>query len=267
METKRNEKYYTAPPVSIPAIVGWSIAAIGVILCMIDSLRLIGILVAAVGFVAVLVATGGASTDTDIEYQASEKVKDLQELNEKKHEVYEKYFLKLLRPIDLKGYDFEPTEEPFYYKKGKDGTDRTNYFEGCNMIFTNEKMFVYAKRFSLTDTTIDQIKTSSFFYTELDRAVLDEKTLTYKVGNKEVTVTYYVFNILKKDGTPAVKLCVKAGADIDKYVETISRTIVTRQVELEKKAKETAERRAAFKAQLEAERAQLKAEAEAEAAQ
>ena len=41
----------------------------------------------------------------------------------------------------------------------------------------------------------------------------------------------------------------------DKAIEDISRAIVVRQVELDKRAKETAERRAAFRAKIEAEKA------------
>lgn len=65
----------------------------------------------------------------------------------------------MLKPINLRGYDFIGKEQPLYFKKGKDGVNRTNYFKGANLIFTNEKMFVFARRFSLTDESIDEVIT------------------------------------------------------------------------------------------------------------
>ncbi|MBE6542128.1 MAG: hypothetical protein E7672_06740 [Ruminococcaceae bacterium] len=264
METKRNLKYFTAPPISIVSIIGWAIVIVGALLFSMSSTRIAGIIVCIVGLLLAVMASGGASNDTDIEYQISERIRDLQEQSEKKNEVYEKHFLKMLKPVDLRGYDFETKEEPFYYKKGKDGVARTNYFNGTNLIFTNEKMFVYTRHFSIIDESIDDVNTYSLFFTELEKAEVEEKVYTYKKGDKEIEVKYYVFRIIKTDGTNAVEMCVDYGADIDKYEEMISRAITTRKKELAKRAEETAARRAAFRAQVEAERA---AEAAAKAAE
>lgn len=264
METKRNIKYFTAPPVSVPAIIGWAIVLIGVIFMTMRWMRVAGILVAIVGFAIVVFTSGGKSTDTDLEFQISERIKNLQERSEKKFEVYEKSFLKMLKPINLRGYDFIATEEPFYYKKGADGMNRTNYFAGCNLIFTNEKMFVFGRRFSLTDETIDGDFMGSYFFNELERAEVEERIYETKKGDRNIQVKYYIFRIVKADGTNALEMCVDYGADIDKYAEQISRAIVTRQKELAKRAEEAAKRRAEFRAKVEAEKA-ADAAAEAEA--
>ncbi|MBP3368981.1 MAG: hypothetical protein J6L71_06060, partial [Clostridia bacterium] len=218
---------------------------------------LYGLLVAIVGLGVVVFSSGGASNDTDLEYQISERIKNLQELSEKKNEVYERSFLKMLRPVNLRGYDFEAKEDPFYYKKGKDSVHRTNYFAGCNLIFTNEKVFIYARRFSLIDEAIDNVTNISYYFTDLDRAEIEEKIYEYKKGDRTIQVKYYVFRILKTDGTPALEMCVDYGADIDKYAEQISRCIVTRKMELAKRAEETAQRRAEFRARVEAEKAAI----------
>lgn len=257
METKRNSKYFTAPPISVLAIIGWAIAVVGVILLFIPDFGIYGIIVAIAGLGIVVFSSGGASNDTDLEYQISERIKNLQELSEKKFEVYERSFLKMLKPINLRGYDFHGSETPLYYKKGKDSVNRTNYFMGCNLIFTNEKVFIYGRRFSLIDESIDNILTSSYYFTELDRAVVEENIYEYKKGDRTVQVKYYVFKLLKTDGTAALDMCVDYGADIDKYAEQISRAIVTRQKELAKRAEEAAERRAAFRAKVEAEKAAI----------
>ncbi len=266
METKRNLKYFTAPPISIPAIIGWVITAIGV--CMfafIPYLKMVGVIVAIVGFATVVFTSGGASNDTDIEYQVSERIKDLQELNEKKFEVYERSFLKMMQPITLRGYEFEVKEESFYFKKGQDGANRTNYFKGCNLIFTNEKIFIYGKRFSLTDEAINETITISYYFNELDKVELTEKAYAYTKGERQMEAKYYVFNLLKNDGTSALALNLDVSADIEKYAEQITRVISVRQKELAKRAEETAARRAAFRAQMEEEKAAIaRGEMEAE---
>ncbi len=256
METKRNLKYFTAPPISIPGIIGWIVAIIGIIcVAAIRYLMVLGIVIAIIGFAIVVFSSGGKSNDTDLEYQISERIKNLQERSEKKFEVYEKSFLKMLKPIDLRGYDFLAKEEPFYYRKGADGVNRTNYFMGCNLIFTSEKMYVFGRRFSLTDESIDADITGAYYFTELDKAEIEEKVYEYKRGDRTVQVKYYIFRILKNDGTPALEMTVDYGADIDKYADQISRAIVTRQKELAKRAEEAAQRRAEFRARVEAEKA------------
>ncbi len=254
METKRNAKYFTAPPVSVFGLIGWAIALVGVVMFCIEYLRVYGILVLIAGFAIAIFTSGGKSNDTDLEYQISEKIKDLQEMSEKKFEVYERSFLKMLKPINLRGYDFDATETPFYYKKGADGVQRTNYFVGCNLIFTGEKTFIYARRFSLIDEAIDETTAISYYYNELDRAEIEEKVYEYKKGDRLMQVKYYVFKILKTDGEAALSMCVDYGADIDKYAQQITRAIETRKVELAKRAEEAAERRAAFRAKVEAEK-------------
>ena len=86
METKRNLKYFTAPPISIPSLIGWAITLVGVIMLMVRYLRFAGIVVTIVGVAFVVFASGGASNDTDLEYQISERIKNLQERSEKKFE-------------------------------------------------------------------------------------------------------------------------------------------------------------------------------------
>ena len=255
METKRNLKYYIAPPISIPTIVGLVITLVGIVLALIMPSKIPGIAVIVLGLLTVMFTTGGKSNDTDIEFQARALTSDLQENAMKKFEVYEKHFLKMLKPINLRGYDFTAKEEPFYYKKGKDGVNRTNYFMGCNLIFTSEKMFVFGRRFSLTDETIDGDFMGSYFFNELDRAEIEEGIYETKKGDRTIEIKYYVFRILKADGTKALEMCVDYGADIDKYAEQISRAIVTRQKELAKRAEEAAQRRAEFRARVEAEKA------------
>ena len=261
METKRNLKYFTAPPFNVGTIIGLVLIALGAIYAIAFGRRsaFVGILVAIVGFAVMIFSSGGKSTDSDIDFQIAERVKNLQEMNEKKHEVYEKSFLKQRKPIDLKGYDFEPKESEFYYKKGADGVGRTNIYQAVNIIFTSEKVYLLGRRFSILDESIDEEIDGQYFYTELSKATVEEKEYHYKKGDYDMKAKYSVFQILKDNGEPILRMCVDTGADIDTYTDQITRVIATRQKDLAKRAEETAVRRAEF-------RAKVAAEKEAEAA-
>lgn len=237
METKRNLKYYIAPPISIPTIVGLVIAVVGLVMALVMASKIPGIAVIVLGLLVVMFTTGGKSNDTDIEFQARALTSDLLENSMKKFEVYEKHFLKMLKPIDLAGYDFEAAEDEFYYKKGQDGTPRTNYFRAYNLIFTGEKMYVYGRRLSLTNEEINETVTAQYKYTELFRAEVVEKQFKTPKGE---SVAYHVFKIYDKDGNAVLDTCIDYGADSDKAVEDINRAFSVRTAELEKRAEERA---------------------------
>ena len=237
METKQNVRYYTAPPISILTIIGLVILAVSIFFVCFESSRLGGIVGIIVALIWLVFSSGGKSNDTDIDYQAKELTKELQEYNMKKFDVYEKNFLKMLKPVNLTGYDFEPEEKEFYFKKGNDGTSRTNYYAAYNLIFTGEKMYVYGKRISLTDETKNDTIAFSYKYNELSRAELEEKI--YK-SEKNGDITYHVFKIFAENGEAVIDTCIDYGADSDKAVEDINRAIKVRRVELQKRAEEKA---------------------------
>ena len=265
METKRNVKYFTAPPISIVTIIALVFTVVMFVLIFNSKTLPIGVIGLIVGIAVVAFSSGGKASDIDIEYQATEFTKDLEEENMKKFEVYEKNFLKTMKPLNFRGYDFDETREGFYYKKGHDGTHRTSYFVGANMIFTSEKIYIYSKRVSLVDESKHDVITGSYKYSELDRATLEEKSYTAKSSKGETSVPLHLFSILKKDGGKAFEMYVDYGADTDLAVDNINRTIRVRTEELHKLAEEKAEKLAAFRAKVAKEAAEEKAQAEAEA--
>lgn len=265
METKRNVKYFTAPPISIVTIIALVFTVVMFVLIFNSKTLPIGVIGLIVGIAVVAFSSGGKASDIDIEYQATEFTKDLEEDNMKKFEVYEKNFLKTMKPLNFRGYDFDETREGFYYKKGRDGTHRTSYFVGANMIFTSEKIYIYSKRVSLVDESKHDVITGSYKYSELDRATLEEKSYTAKSSKGETSVPLHLFSILKKDGGKAFEMYVDYGADTDLAVDNINRTIRVRTEELHKLAEEKAEKLAAFRAKVAKEAAEEKAQAEAEA--
>ncbi len=266
METKRNFKFFTAPPISIVTIVGLVFTAVMAVLIFASSKTLpFGVIGVIIGLGVVAFSSGGKASDTDIEYQATEYTKDLEEQSMKKYEVYEKNFLKNMRPLNFRGYDFDDTRDGFYYKKGHDGTHRTSYFTAANMIFTSEKIYIYAKRISLIDEEKHEVITGSFKYTDLDRATLEEREYIAKGAKGDTKIPLHLFTLLKKDGEKAFEMFLDYGADTDLAVDNINRTIKVRTEELHKLAAEKAEKLAAFRAKVAKEAAEEKAQAEAEA--
>ena len=246
METKRNVKYFIAPPISVLTIIGLVVTAVAVVLYFVlkENSKIYTILGIIAGLLFLIFTSGGKSNDTDIEYQARELTKGLQENSMKKFEVYDKNFLKQLKPIDLAGYDFEAKEEVKYFKKGADGTPRTNYFAAYNLIFTGEKMYVYGRRLSLTDESINEDIVASYKYTELSKAELEKKVFKSEKGEE---FDYYVFRIFGAKNEKIIETCIDYGADSDKAVDDINRTIEVRCVELIKRDQEKAEKLRAFR--------------------
>ncbi len=246
METKRNVKYFIAPPISVLTIIGLVITAVAAILFLVaeKELRMYAILGIIAGLLFLIFTSGGKSNDTDIEYQARELTKGLQEVSMKKFDVYDKNFLKQIKPIDIAGYDFEAKEDVKYFKKGADGTPRTNYFAAYNFIFTGEKMYISGKRLSLTDESIVEEITSSYKYTELSKAELEKKVYKSQKGEE---FDYYVFRVYGVNGDRIIDTCIDYGADSDKAVEDINRTIAVPCVELKKRDEEKAEKLRAFR--------------------
>ena len=72
METKRNLKYFTSKGISVAAIIGWVIIALGVVLFMIGgrSLRLPAIAALVVGLGVLIFSSSGKASGDDIELVA-----------------------------------------------------------------------------------------------------------------------------------------------------------------------------------------------------
>ena len=250
METKRNLNYFIAPPISIATIIGLAVSVVAFILIFFPATRIFGIIGLIIGLGIAVFTSGGKATDTDLEYQASEYIKDLEESSMKKNEVFEKNFLKAMKPLNLRGYDFDTSAEDFHYKRGRDGTHRTNYFMGANLIFTSEKIFICSRHFSLTDESHDDTAYVSLKYTDLDHAELIEETFNGKAGKLDVDVPLHIFKLFKLNGECVFKMYIDFGADSELAVENINRTIRVRSEELHKLAEEKAQKIADFRAKV-----------------
>ncbi len=231
METKRNLKYFRINGIQPIGVLGAILILIGVIVLGIfvdaeQSLRwisFVGIAIAVAGCVCLYLVLGGRSSAEDLDYQIYERTKFLDETAQKRLEVYQSQFSKVIKPVTLKGYDY--LTEDIYYKKGKDNKNRSNVYNTCVLYFTKDKMYYYGKHFSLTDELFDRELMGNYKFTELDRAEVIDGEREFMVGSYKTHVKTHAFVIYTNDGKEVINMTVDYGADTDKAVEDINRVI------------------------------------------
>ncbi len=241
METKRNLKYFTTYGIHPGTIIGLVLAIIGVILValFIDSdvkiVALIGAVIVVAGLVVLYIINGGKSSPDDIDYQIYERVKYLDETAQKRHEVYESHFSKVINPVTLKGYDYY-TKEGLYFKKGSDSKNRTNIYNTAVLYFTKDRMYIYGKHFSLTDEMFDEEIMGKYKFVELDRAQIVDDEVAFPIGKYVSRIKTHTFQIVKNSGEIVLSMTVDYGADMDKAVDDINRVIAVAKDEAAAKA-------------------------------
>lgn len=243
METKRNIKYFTTYGIHPGTIVGLVLAVVGAVLTylFINSdtkiVALIGAVLVVAGLVVLYIINGGKASPDDLDYQVYERVKYLDETAQKRHEVYESQFSKVISPVTLKGYDYN-TKEGLYFKKGSDNKNRTNIYNTAVLYFTKDKMYIYGKHFSLTDEMFDKEIMGKYKFTDLDRAEIIDGEAVFPRGKYVSRISTHTFQIVKNGGEVVLSMSVDYGADMDKAVEDINRVIAVAKDEAAAKAAE-----------------------------
>lgn len=218
METKRNLKYFTVKGLSPLSIAALVIVAIGIVLLFrIPEMAMILFMIAVI---MIVFSSSGRAKETDIDYQVSEKIKDLEERAMIKYEVYEKDFLTIVNPAKLHGYDY--VSEGVYFKHGGDGKNRTSMYNGIQLFYTADKLYIHGRQFSLIDDNVDSEFGGSFKYVDLDHA--DYETCEMLLP-KDRKVTYNVFKIVDNKGNNVLYVSVGYGADVDKTIDDINHVI------------------------------------------
>ncbi|MBR6917532.1 MAG: hypothetical protein IKN38_05050 [Clostridia bacterium] len=218
MENKRNYKYFAQRGLSPLSIVGLVLIALGIVALF--EIKDLGTLLIIGGVACLVLATSGRAKESDINYQVSEKTKDLEERAMIRYEVYEKDFLKIVNPAKLHGYDY--ISEGVYFKHGADGKNRTSKYNGIQIFYTDKKLYVHGRRFSLIDESDDVEFGGVWKYTDLDRADYEEREMALPKNRK---ATYQVFKIIDNSGATVLEISVSYGADVDKVIEDINHVI------------------------------------------
>ena len=109
-----------------------------------------------------------------------------------------------------------------YFKHGADGKNRTSMYNGIQIFYTDKKLYVHGRRFSLIDSTDDNEFGGSWNYIDLDRAQFENREMPLPKNRK---VTYQVFEIIDNAGNKVVEISVSYGADVDKVIEDINHVI------------------------------------------
>ena len=177
-----------------------------------------------IGICIIVYGVGRKSKPSDLDFQIYEKVKYLDETAQKRHEVYESHFSRIIRPVHLKGYDY--LTEGIIFKKGTDNKNRTNVYNAAVLYFTDDTMYVYGKHFSLTDDLFDKEIVGKYKLTDLDHAEIVDDVFVYTRDEKYTyRVNIHSFRVVVNDGKDAVMMSVDYGADMDTACEQINRVI------------------------------------------
>lgn len=219
METKRNIKYFTQKGLSPLTIVALAIIGVGIILNF-GPISSASPVLYLTGIGCLVFAMSGSAKEVDIDYQVSEKTKDLEEQAMIKYEVYEKDFLTIVNSAKLHGYDY--VSEGVHFKHGADGKNRTSKYNGFQLFYTEDKLYIHGRRFSLIDDLDDAEFGGAYKYLDLDRAEHGTGELELPKNRK---VTYNVFRILDNNGEAILHISVGYGADVDKTIEDINHVI------------------------------------------
>ena len=219
METKRNSKYFTSKGISPLSIVGLVLFGIGLFL-QFSTYKSMSMLFYMIAVGCFVFAVSGSAKETDIDFQVSEKIKDLDERAMIKYEVYEKDFLTIVNPAKLHGYDY--VSEGVYFKHGADGKNRTSMYNGVQLFYTEEKLYIHGRQFSLIDDLVDSEFGGVYKYTDLKCADFETREMALPKDRK---VTYSVFKILDNNDKPVLYVSVGYGADVDKTIDDINHVI------------------------------------------
>lgn len=219
METKKNYKYFARRGLSPLAIIGIVLIVAGIVITFggvkgLDMMFYLG------GIACIVLASSSTAKEPDINYQVAEKIKDLEEQAMIRFEVYEKDFLKIVNPAKLHGYDY--VSEGVYFKHGADGKNRTSKYNAIQIFYTDKKLYVHGKRFSLINDMEDEEFGGSWYYTDIDCASFEEREMPLPKNRK---VTYQVFIIKANSGENIVELSVSYGADVDKVIDDINHVV------------------------------------------
>ncbi len=219
METKKNYKYFAKKGLSPLAIIGIVLIVVGIVITFggvkgLDMMFYIG------GIACIVLASSGTAKEADINYEVSEKIKDMEEQAMIRFEVYEKDFLKIVNPAKLHGYDY--VTEGVYFKHGADGKNRTSMYNAIQIFYTDKKLYIHGKRFSLIDNMEEETFGGSWNYVDLDHAAFEEREMPLPKNRK---VTYQVFEIFDNKGEKIVELSVSYGADVDKVIDDINHVV------------------------------------------
>ena len=244
METKRNLKYFTSKGINPVLVVGLAIVAVGLILMIVPQTRPFGLVLALVGVGVAVFASGSKSGEEEIDNQIEGIVKDIPEQAMIKHEVYERHFNPIIKPIFLRGYDYRT--EGIICKKCPDYKYRTTAYNAAQIYFSRDKVVVYGKHISLVDDSeaANYEICSSSVYENIKEARVDETTFTLEDGR---TVPVHSFVLETKDGEKMIDFSVEYGADVDKAVADINHAVEKMTIKAMEKAADKAAKRAALR--------------------
>jgi len=207
-----------------PVFAGIGVTAVGLILAMVfmrmRDLRImstVGVIIAIVGVALIFIGTGGKANPGDFNNEIQIQLRDYREKALKAFKMEEKHIkaIPLYEPYQIGEFDFRD-DENLMAKKCSDGKVRTNFYVNTLIMFTAQKMCIYAVRFSFTEDN-ESVSANQIPYTEIDSMYVTEDTYTKEENGKKTTAKYALLNIKARNGE-VLSYPARNDADVDNFI-------------------------------------------------
>jgi hypothetical protein len=194
----------------------------GVILIVVGALMLVtgsagpiilGLLLAGAGAYLIYRQVADRPSDEDIESQISSIHSELYKRALKALGLDEEE-VKLIDPIVLSGYYFDPLGAGWQAKKGKDGNFRSSNYEGVAIFFAEQELHSYKYQLSLTTENDSREETDVYFYRDVVSVATASRSIPVPVlGEKTRQVVNQEEFRLTTSGGTVIKCSVNTSGD------------------------------------------------------
>lgn len=225
---KFNKKYFTGASWPIP--VGAAcilVGAIPLLMMLMDiggygifGLTAVGVFLMLGGVVLISFSAGGKTNEAGFNEQIDRATKNMEEDALKQLNLDEKHVkvIPLYDPLSFGEYDFSG-EEPLLVRRGNDGKYRSSYYQRTLVMFTNEKMIVYRRRFCFTeDSVVSNLDVIPYLqFSEVNQTEHEYKA---QVGKETRTIKYYLLHFIDESGKQ-ITVTSRFDNDTDQLMENI----------------------------------------------
>lgn len=228
MDFKPNSKYFIGANWPVPAGIACVFVGVLPLLMILFEARGLywlmapGVALIVVGLVLILVSSGGKTNEAGFDEQIKRATKSMQDdaLRELKLEEKHVKVIPLYDPCSFGEYDFSGSEA-LLVKRGSDGKFRSNYYSMTMLLFTQENLCVYNRRFGFTEDMMKNTLTV-LPYISIDNVRVEEKEFKATIGKNKATVKYCNLDITAENGETIVCQAHHNDADIDSIAERVN---------------------------------------------
>lgn len=238
MDYKNNGKYFNVNNTVL--YVGLIAAAVGVLFYLIGSIAMfpflsyIAIPIVIIGAVIIVFGTSGRVSDADIDKQVKNKCREIDRDAREKFNLEDKD-IRTLPPYQVSTYEFSENVAN-NVRKGKDNKFRSSIYVATYLMYSNECIYVYSRRYSVLDVNVDETEAYTMSYINIADAEIVPLEYSIVKKDKTTTIKNYYLTVRYKDGNEQ-KILALNDADADNAVANIKRLAERAQKQAEELAK------------------------------